>query len=401
MHYLDKKILLIVSGSIAAYKSLDLIRELTKLNCEVKTVLTKNGHKFITPMSITSLSKNKVYTDLFSLENESEMDHISLSRWADLILIAPATTNIMAKMSNGICDDLATTIVQASNKRVFICPAMNVRMWEHSSNKQNIEKLKSFGYKIIGPSKGEMACGEYGEGKMLETNFILKKLETFFKIEKNAKKLKAIVTAGPTQEYIDPIRFISNRSSGKQGYAIANSLINTGIKTTLISGPTNLKPNSELNFIKVKTADEMYKKTIENLPCDIAIFCAAVADFKSYKINDKKIKKENLKNIKFTKNIDILSAISKNNRRPNLVIGFAAETENIFYNSKKKLQEKECDWIIANNVNDEEIGFDSNLNEIFIFYKNKKLDDEKISKTYKSVIADEIVKRIITHLNLD
>ena len=291
-HLNKKKILLIITGGIAAYKSLELLRQLSKHNCIVRTILTKSGSEFVTPLSITSLSKNKVYTELFSMENEEEMDHISLSRWADLILVAPATTNIIAKMSNGICDDLATTVIQASNKTVFVCPAMNVRMWEHSSNKNNIEKLKSFRYRVIGPIKGEMACGEYGHGKMIEVSTIINDLNHYFKTSSKNFKYKAIVTAGPTREYIDPIRFISNKSSGKQGYEIANSLLNSGIETTLISGPTNLNPNPELNFISIKTADEMYEKTLESLPCDIAIFCAAVADFKVNKFTNSKIKKK-------------------------------------------------------------------------------------------------------------
>ena len=241
MNFLEKKkILLIISGGIAAYKALDLIRSLIKIQCEVKTILTKGGAEFVTPLSIASLSKNKVYSDMYSVENESEMDHISLSRWADLILIAPATSNIIAKMSQGISDDLATTVVQASNKSIFVCPAMNVRMWEHASNKQNLEKIKSYNYRIIGPLNGEMACGEYGDGRMADINYILNELDNFFKSKSSNKKYRAIVTAGPTREYIDPVRYISNRSSGKQGYEIAKSLFNNGFDTTLISGPSKL-----------------------------------------------------------------------------------------------------------------------------------------------------------------
>ena len=239
----NKKILIIITGGIAAYKTLDLIRKLSKLNCEIKTILTKSGKEFVTPLSITSLSKNKVYTDLFSVENESEMDHISLSRWSDLILVAPASSNFLAKISNGFSDDLASTVIKASDKKVFLCPAMNVRMWEHASNKQSISTLKSYGYRILGPEIGEMACGEFGEGKMLEVDEIINQLEIYFKQISKNKKLKAIVTAGPTQELIDPVRFITNRSSGKQGYEIANSLVENGFDTTLISGPTNLEPN--------------------------------------------------------------------------------------------------------------------------------------------------------------
>ena len=292
MNFLEKKkILLIISGGIAAYKSLDLIRSLIKIQCEVKTILTKGGAEFVTPLSIASLSKNKVYSDMYSVENESEMDHISLSRWADLILIAPATSNIIAKMSQGISDDLATTVVQASNKSIFVCPAMNVRMWEHASNKQNLEKIKSYNYRIIGPFNGEMACGEYGDGRMADIKYILNELDNFFKSKSSNKKYRAIVTAGPTQEYIDPVRYISNRSSGKQGYEIAKSLFNYGFDTTLISGPSKLTPDPNINLLKVNTAEEMYQRTIENLPCDVAIFCVAVGDFKVKNLSENKIKK--------------------------------------------------------------------------------------------------------------
>ena len=401
MNFLEKKkILLIISGGIAAYKSLDLIRALTKLQCEIKTILTKGGTEFVTPLSVASLSKNKVYSDIYSAENETEMDHISLSRWADLILIAPATSNIIAKMSQGISDDLATTVVQASNKNIFVCPAMNVRMWEHASNKQNIEKIKSYNYKIIGPFNGEMACGEYGDGRMADIEYILKELDNFFKSKSNNKKFRAIVTAGPTQEYIDPVRYISNRSSGKQGYEIAKSLFNSGFETTLISGPSKLTPDPNINFFKVNTAEEMYNKTVENLPCDVAIFCAAVGDFKVKNLSEDKIKKNKDLNLDFEKNIDILKLISKNNNKPKLVIGFSAETNNLHLNSKQKLQNKGCDWIIANDVSKNDIGFDSDFNEVSIFYKDKNVEDEIISKTYKSVVADEIVKRVINQLNL-
>ena len=401
MNFLKKKkILTIISGGIAAYKSLDLIRSLTKLQCEVKTILTKGGAEFVTPLSIASLSKNKVYSDIYSVENESEMDHISLSRWADLILIAPATSNIIAKMSQGVSDDLATTVVQASNKNIFVCPAMNVRMWEHTSNKINLEKIKSYNYRIIGPFNGEMACGEYGDGRMADSEYIIKELDNFFKSKSNNKKFRAIVTAGPTQEYIDPVRYISNRSSGKQGYEIAKSLFNNGFDTTLISGPSKLIPDPNINFLKIKTAEEMYQKTIENLPCDVAIFCAAVGDFKVKNLSNDKIKKNNEIKLDLEKNIDILKLISKNNNKPKLVIGFSAETSNLHSNSKEKLHNKDCDWIIANDVSNNDIGFDSDFNEVSIFYKDKKIEDEIISKTYKSVVADEIVKRVINQLNL-
>ena len=395
----NKKILIIITGGIAAYKTLDLIRKLSKLNCEIKTILTKSGKEFVTPLSITSLSKNKVYTDLFSVENESEMDHISLSRWSDLILVAPASSNFLTKISNGFSDDLASTVIKASDKKVFLCPAMNVRMWEHASNKQSISTLKSYGYRILGPEIGEMACGEFGEGKMLEVDEIINQLEIYFKQISKNKKLKAIVTAGPTQELIDPVRFITNRSSGKQGYEIANSLVENGFDTTLISGPTNLKPNDNLKLIKVKTGEEMHKKTMELLPCDLAIFTAAVSDFKIKKFNKEKIKKDKDQSFDLDLNPDILELVSKSNKKPKIVVGFAAESENLFDNARSKLEKKGCDLIVANDVSNSEIGFESDFNEVHLFYKDKNIDDEKIPKNFKSVIADELIKKITNKFN--
>tara|TARA_B100000029_G_scaffold415475_1_gene419285 strand:+ start:275 stop:1474 length:1200 start_codon:yes stop_codon:yes gene_type:complete len=394
----NKKILLIISGGIAAYKSLELIRLIKKKGATVKSILTKNSYKFVTPLSVASLSQEKVYSDLFDHENEAEMDHISLSRWADLILIAPATANIISKLSLGLADDLASTVCLASNKKVLIVPSMNVRMWEHQKNKENINKLKSFDYSIIGPEIGDMACGEYGEGKMTEPKDILNYLSEYFKNINNNKKYKALVTAGPTYEFIDPVRFISNKSSGKQGYEIANSLKKNGFETTLISGPTNLKDVEGVKMVKVNSAKDMYEATLENLPSDIAIFSAAVSDWKMENFNNKKIKKKGDLSLNLKQNIDILSNISKHNSlRPKLVIGFSAETDNLSENSIRKLEEKNCDWIIANDVSDNSIGFDSDYNEVTIFYKKKEL--EKISKMKKSLIADKIVERVISDLN--
>ncbi len=395
----NKKILIIITGGIAAYKTLDLIRKLSKLNCEIKTILTKSGKEFVTPLSITALSKNKVFTDLFSVENESEMDHISLSRWSDLILVAPASSNFLTKISNGFSDDLASTVIKASDKKVFLCPAMNVRMWEHASNKQSISTLKSYGYRILGPEIGEMACGEFGEGKMLEVDEIINQLELYFKQISKNKKLKAIVTAGPTQELIDPVRFITNRSSGKQGYEIANSLVENGFDTTLISGPTNLEPNDNLKLIKVKTGEEMYEKTMELLPCDLAIFTAAVSDFKVKKFNKEKIKKNKDQSFDLDLNPDILELVSKSNKKPKIVVGFAAESENLFDNARSKLEKKGCDLIVANDVSNNKIGFESDFNEVHLFYKDKNIDDEKIPKNFKSVIADELIKKITNKFN--
>jgi phosphopantothenoylcysteine decarboxylase/phosphopantothenate--cysteine ligase len=394
----DKKILIVICGGISAYKSLEFIRALRKNQAEIKTIITKSAKEFVTPLSITSLSQGKVYEDLFNPENEAEMDHISLSRWADLIVVVPATANTLSKLSNGTCDDLASTVILASNKKIFLVPAMNVRMWEHPSNQKNLNNLKEYGYKIIGPEIGDMACGEYGSGKMTEPSEIFKYVENYFKQLRRNNNLKALVTAGPTREYLDPVRYITNKSSGKQGYELAKSFRDKGFDTTLISGKTNLKPVEGIKYIEIETADQMLKETLNNLPVDVAVFSAAVADYKAKNYSKEKIKKSDQENINLTKNVDIISYVSKHNSlRPKLTIGFAAETENIDENAKKKLSEKNCDWIIANDVSNEEIGFNSDFNQIKIFYKNNS--DESIGKMSKSLIAEEIVDRVIKNFN--
>ena len=395
---IDKKILYIICGGISAYKSLETIRLFKKNGAQIKTILTNSAKEFITPLSVASLSQGKVYSDIFSVENETEMDHIALSRWADVILIAPATANTISKLAQGTTDDLASTVVLASNKEIYLAPAMNVRMWEHQSTKQNLKKLISYGYKLIGPEIGEMACGEYGEGKMSEPDKISNEINNYFLNLKKNKNLKALVTAGPTNEYIDPVRFITNKSSGKQGYEIAKSLSKRGFDTTLISGPTNLKIPDDIKLIQVETADEMLFETQKNLPANVAVFSAAVADFKINKKFKKKIKKQDSLNLNFEKNVDILSYVSKHNSmRPDLVIGFAAETDNIESNAEKKLNNKNCDWIIANDVSNKKIGFSSDFNEVTIYYSDK--NKEKLSYKKKSEISDEIVDRIINQLN--
>ena len=394
----NKKILLVICGGISAYKSLEILRLLKKRGATVKSILTKSAKEFVTPLSVASLTQEKVYDDLFSQENESEMDHISLSRWSDLILVAPATANTISKLSTGSSDDLASTAILASNKDVFLVPAMNVRMWEHPSTKENLQKLRIFGYTIVGPEIGDMACGEYGEGKMTEPLNIINYVDEYFKNIKKNKNFKALVTAGPTHEYIDPVRFISNKSSGKQGYEIAKSLKKNGFETTLISGPTSLDPIPGVNLINVNSAEEMFNVTLENLPVDVAIFSAAVADYKVKNKEKDKIKKKESMDLSLEKNIDILGHISNHNSlRPKIVIGFAAETNNLTKNSKTKLSEKNCDWIIANDVSDPSIGFESDFNEVSIFYKN--MDNEKLPKMEKSLLADKIVKRVISQLN--
>ena len=395
----DKKILFIICGGIAAYKSLELIRIFRKNKASIRTILTRSAKKFVTPLSIASLSQGKVYEDLFNIENELEMDHIALSRWADVIIVAPVTANTISKLASGNAEDLASTVILASNKQVYLAPAMNVRMWEHQSTKNNLKNLTGYGYKVIGPITGDMACGEYGEGKMSEPIEIFNEIQNFLETRNENKKIKALVTAGPTNEYIDPVRFISNKSSGKQGYEIAKSLHKRGFDTTLISGPTNLDIGQEIKLIKVETADEMFKATQKNLPADIAIFSAAVADFKINVKNKDKIKKKESLNIKLEKNVDILNYISNHNSmRPKLVIGFAAETKNLDVNAMKKLKDKNCDWIVANDVSKKNIGFDSDYNEVTIHYNDLKKKREILSYKKKSEISEEIVDRIVNHM---
>ena len=395
---MNKKILYIICGGISAYKSLETIRLFKKNGAEIKTILTNSAKEFITPLSVASLSQGKVYSDLFSVENETEMDHIALSRWADVILIAPATANTISKLAQGTTDDLASTVILASNKEIYLAPAMNVRMWEHQSTKQNLKKLINYGYKLIGPEIGEMACGEYGEGKMSEPDKISNEINNYFLNLKKNKKLKALVTAGPTNEYIDPVRFITNKSSGKQGYEIAKSLSKKGFDTTLILGPTNLKIDSDVKLIEVETADEMLLETQKNLPANVAVLSAAVADFKINKKYKYKIKKQDSLNLNLEKNVDILSYVSNHNSmRPELVVGFAAETNNVENNAKTKLNNKNCDWIIANDVSNKKIGFNSDFNEVTIHYSDK--NKEKLAYKKKSEISDEIVDRIINQLN--
>ena len=396
----NKKILFIICGGISAYKSLETIRLLKKNGAEIKTILTSSAKEFVTPLSVASLSQGKVYSDLFSLENETEMDHISLSRWADVVIVAPTTANTISKLAQGTTDDLASTVILASNKQIYLAPAMNVRMWEHQSTKINLKKLKDFGYKYIGPEIGDMACGEYGEGKMSEPLKIANELNQFFLNQSQNKKFKALVTAGPTNEYIDPVRFITNKSSGKQGYELAKCLSKKGFDTTLISGPTNLEVEKNIKLIEVETADEMFAATQENLPVDVAIFSAAVSDFKVKNKSQTKIKKEEALNLNLEKNVDILNYISNHNSmRPEIVIGFAAETNEVLKNAEEKLNKKNCDWIISNDVSKKNIGFNSDYNEVTIHYKNKSLKSEILPYKRKSEISEEIVDRIIDQLN--
>ena len=351
----DRNILLIIGGGVAAYKSLELIRELKRRNIGTRTILTRAGAEFVTPLSVASLSGEKCYTDLFDLTDETEMGHIELSRSADLVVVAPATADLMAKLANGFANDLASTALLATDKRVMMAPAMNVRMWEHHAVQRNRYMLIEDGVVMVGPERGEMACGEYGEGRMAEPLRIADEIEAWFAASSNGplKGRRILITAGPTQEAIDPVRFIANRSSGKQGYAIAASLRNLGAEVVLVTGPSAVPVPAGVKTVRVQTAREMMLASEKALPVDCAVFCAAVADYRPSIKTEHKIKKERggLTNIPLAENPDILKTISqKGSSRPKLVIGFAAETDDIIAHAEAKRLKKGCDWIIANDV---------------------------------------------------
>ena len=397
----NKKILIVIGGGIAAYKSLDLIRMLKKSKNEVKTILTKSGKEFVTPLSISTLTKSKIYENIFDKDSELEIDHISLSRWADLIIVLPTTANFMTKLSLGKAEDLATTVILASNKDILLVPAMNVRMWIHKATQKNVQILKDYGYVFLGPEKGEMACGEFGEGKMSSPRQIFSFIDKYFdkKDIVKRKKLSAIVTAGPTKEYLDPVRYISNESSGKQGYEIAEALSRLGVKTTLITGPSNLISKKDIKTKKIVTADEMFEEVKKCLPVDIAVCAAAVADFKPVKKNTNKIEKDNerLKSIELKKNKDILEFLCKNNKyRPRFVVGFAAETENLNKNAFSKLKKKNCDLIVANDVSKKNSGLNSDYNRVSIIDNSGKI--RIIKKNKKSFIANIIAEIVLDKL---
>jgi phosphopantothenoylcysteine decarboxylase/phosphopantothenate--cysteine ligase len=347
-----KRILLIIGGGIAAYKSLDLIRRLRERGHGVRAILTKAGAEFVTPLSVASLSGERVHQDLFSLTDESEMGHIELSRSADLVVVAPATADLMAKLANGQANDLASTALLATDKRVLMAPAMNVRMWLHASTQRNLAQLESDGIRMVGPNEGDMACGEFGTGRMAEPAEILAAIEAVFAPGALAG-LKALVTAGPTREPLDPVRYIANRSSGKQGYAIAGALADAGANTVLVSGPVEIAAPARARLVKVETAREMMAACEAELPCDVGVFTAAVADWRPTVAANSKMKKRDNgtpPNIAFSENPDILFTVAHHKKRPSLVIGFAAETDDLLANAAAKRTRKGADWIVANDV---------------------------------------------------
>ncbi len=355
MSLTGKRVLLIVSGGIAAYKALELIRLLRKQDCAVTCVLTEAAAQFVTPLSLQALSENRVYTTLFSLTDESEMGHIQLSRSADLVVVAPATANLLAKMAAGLADDLAATLLLATDKRVLVAPAMNVRMWEHAATRANMATLAARGVAVVGPDEGVMACNEFGAGRLAEPPAILAAIERLLAPTAGPLAGKhAIVTSGPTHEPIDPVRYIANRSSGRQGHAIAAALAGLGAHVTLVSGPVTVPDPPGVTLRKVESAEDMLAAVRIALPADIAVFAAAVADWRVANATDRKIKKQPgaaAPDLRLTPNPDILATVStQGSDRPRLVVGFAAETNDVVANAVAKRKRKGCDWIVANDV---------------------------------------------------
>ena len=388
-----KKVLLIITGGIAAYKSLELVRKLKEKGADVIPVMTKAAENFVTPMSVSALAQEKVFNKLFDLTDEAEMGHIELSRSSDLIIVAPASADFIAKTATGQANDLASTLILATDTKVLMAPAMNVRMWENPLTQKNIKILHNNGVKFVGPDEGEMACGEFGFGRMAEADEILKEIEANFR-DKKLKGRHFLVTSGPTIEPIDPVRFIGNRSSGLQGGAIANELVESGAEVTFITGPVNLDPPYGSNIIRVETADEMYDAVHSSLPADAAVFAAAVADWKIKKTEQQKLKKQtgNLPDFDLTENKDILASVSKlKKNRPKIVMGFAAETENILENAKSKLMKKGCDFIVANDVSLGTQTLGGNENAAIIVSEK---DVETLTKMSKRALAKILVEKI-------
>ena len=396
---LGKRVLLIIGGGIAAYRSLELIRRLRERGCFVNTCLTKSGREFVTPLSVSALSEQKVHLDLFDLTQESEMGHIELSRSVDLIIVAPGTADIMSKMANGAANDLASTLLLATDKQILVAPAMNVRMWKHPSTRRNHDTLVADGVKFIGPNEGKMACGDYGPGRMSEPDEIADKAESILR-QGPLNSIRAIITSGPTYEAIDPVRFIGNRSSGAQGSAIASALVRLGADVTFITGPSTVNYPDGVKIVKVETADEMFLAVNEALPAEVAIFVAAVSDWKIENVQRQKIKKssgQKAPSLVLAENKDILSYVSNLKQdRPKLVIGFAAESENILENASTKRGKKGCDWIVANDVSLGSGVMGGKSNKVSLI---SKMNTENWPDMSKENVAERLVEKILKHLN--
>ena len=385
---------MIIGGGIAAYKTHELVRLLKTRGAVVRIILSKAAEQFVTPLSLASLSGEKVYTSLFSLTDEVEMGHIQLSRAADLLIVAPATADLMAKMANGLADDLASTALLATDKRVLIAPAMNVRMWRHPATQRNAETLRRDGVSLVGPNDGEMACGEFGPGRMAEPNEILAAIIDLLKPRSQPLTgKKVVITAGPTREPIDPVRFISNHSSGKQGYAIAKAAVELGAETILISGPVSLPIPSGVQVMPVETAQEMLAICEGEMPADIAIFTAAVADWRVASEAPEKLKKTSgaAPSLALTENPDILATISRSPKRPHVVVGFAAETGNVTEYAAQKLKKKGCDLIVANDVSKSSGVFGGERNTVQLVSAAGVEDWPQMSK-------DEVARKLMERL---
>jgi phosphopantothenoylcysteine decarboxylase / phosphopantothenate---cysteine ligase len=379
-----KSVLLIIGGGIAAYKSLLLIRLLQKRGIAVRAILTQAGAEFVTPLSVGSLTKDKVYQDLFNLTDEAQMGHIELSRSADLVVVAPATADLIAKAANGLANDLASTTLLATNKPVLMAPAMNVQMWHRPATQRNLKALAADGVLFVGPNDGEMADGETGMGRLAEPEEIAAAVERALAVSQRLSGISALVTAGPTQEPLDPVRFIANRSSGKQGYAIASALAAAGAQTTLVSGPVELAAPAGVKLLKVTTAREMLAACESALPADVAVMTAAVADWRPEIAANNKIKKEQdaaVPTLKLVENPDILATLAKHRQRPQLLIGFAAETENVVAHAQAKLLKKGCDWIVANDVSPHTGIMGGDRNTVHIVTRSAVEDWPEMDKT--------------------
>jgi phosphopantothenoylcysteine decarboxylase/phosphopantothenate--cysteine ligase len=394
-----KQVLLIVGGGVAAYKALELIRLLRKADIAVRPVLTEAGARFVTPLSLSALAEDKVYQDLFSLTDEAEMGHIQLSRSADLVVVAPVTANLMAKAAAGLADDLASTLLLATDKPVLMAPAMNVRMWEHKATRRNLALLKADGVMFVGPDEGAMACGEWGEGRLAEPEAIFAAIKAALAGPAGAPLAgkRALVTAGPTCEPIDPVRVLTNRSSGKQGYAIAAALARLGAEVTLVSGPTALPAPAGVRRVDVETAIQMLAASQSALPADVAVFVAAVADWRPDAVFGVKLKKgkEGPPTLRLVENPDILAHLAASGpNRPKLVIGFAAETNDVEANARAKLARKGCDWIVANDVSEDGV-MGGDHNTVMIVGRD---GTERWALADKTEVASRLARRIADQL---
>ena len=389
-----RKILLIIAGGIAAYKSLDLIRRLKERGASVCAVMTKAAQEFVTPLSVASLTEDKVYTDLWSLNDESEMGHIRLSREADLVVVAPATGNLLARMAAGMADDLAATALLATDKPVLVAPAMNMMMWAHAATQANMALLESRGIARIGPNGGDLACGEFGAGRMAEPLEIVAAIEHFFRKTRSLAGKRALVTSGPTLEPLDPVRYLGNRSSGKQGHAIAAALAERGATVVLVSGPSHEPVPAGVELVRIETAREMLAACQAALPVEIAICAAAVADWRAEVPAPNKLKKDGSgpPMLRLVENPDILATLSEAGpRRPNLVVGFAAETENVVAHAQAKLARKGCDWIVANDVSPGTGTFGGDLNTAHLVMRESV---EAWPEMPKRALAERLADRI-------